>query len=155
MTLTPLVPRLVPAFDVDVRLGVLSDLGATRAGHRRIIPILGGTVSGGFEAEIETGGADWQVIRGDGAIEIDGRYTAKTTGGGIIYLQAKGIRSAEPEVLAQLARGENVPSDQYYFRTTVTVETSAPGLRHLEHRLFVASCVREATAVRYRAYEVT
>ena len=35
------------------------------------------------------------------------------------------------------------------------IETSAARLAHLEHALFIASCVREADAVTYTAYRVT
>jgi hypothetical protein len=151
----PAVPGLEPAFDVAVRLGPLDDHGITRAGHRRVIPIVGGTVTGGIDAEILPGGADWQRVRPDGAIEIDGRYTARTPDGELLYLQAVGVRTGPPEVLEALLRGEDVAPDRYYFRTVVTVETSAPRLRHLEHAVFVASCVRDADAVRYTAYRVT
>jgi hypothetical protein len=40
------VPRLEPAFDVTATLGPLEDHGTTRAGHRRVVPITGGLVSG-------------------------------------------------------------------------------------------------------------
>ena len=151
----PTVPGLEAAFDVVVELGELADHGDTRAGHRRVIPIVGGTIRGGLEAEILPGGADWQVVRADGAIEIDGRYTARTPEGELLYLQVSGVRSADPATLEALLRGEQVSPDAYYFRTTVTIETASPRLKRLEHALYVASCVRDADAVRYRAYRVT
>jgi len=46
MTPAAPVPRLEPAFDVTATLGPLEDHGATRAGHRRVVPITGGLVSG-------------------------------------------------------------------------------------------------------------
>lgn len=52
-------------------------------------------------------------------------------------------------------RGETVDPADYYFRTTVTVETSAPQFAHLQDAVFVASCAREASSVHYRAYRVT
>ena len=76
------VPGLEPAFTVDARLGPLADHGVTRAGHRRVVPIAGGRVGGlpdgrtRLDAEILPGGADWQVVRPDGTIEIDTRYVA-------------------------------------------------------------------------------
>ena len=151
----PAVPELVPAFEVVVDLGPLDDYGATRAGHRRVIPILGGTISGGIDATVLPGGADWQLVRSDGALEIDGRYSARTAGGDLLYLQVSGVRSGPPEVLAALLAGEAVSPEEYYFRTTIRVETSSAALAHLEHALFVASCIREASAVRYTAYRVT
>ena len=52
------VPGLEAAFSVTARLGPLEDHGATRAGHRRVVPIVGGQVSGLFAAEILPGRAD-------------------------------------------------------------------------------------------------
>ncbi|MEV1131356.1 DUF3237 domain-containing protein [Agromyces sp. NPDC049794] len=155
MTHAPPVPTLSPAFDVVVQLGPMADHGLTRAGHRRVIPIVGGRISGAFDAEILPGGADWQLVRADGAIEIDGRYTARTHDGELLYLQVTGVRTGSPDVLAALLRGDDVAPDRYYFRTVVTIETASTRLAHLEHSVFVASCVRDADAVRYAAYRVT
>lgn len=152
---SPAVPALEAAFDVAVRLGAPDDYGVTRAGHRRIIPILGGEITGGLEASILPGGADWQLVRPDGGLEIDGRYSARTAGGDLLYLQVAGVRSGPPEVLAALLAGEVVPASAYYFRTTLRVETSAPAHAALQHSLYVASCVRDAAMVRYTAYRVT
>jgi hypothetical protein len=155
VTHPPTVPALSPAFDVTVRLGPMADHGLTRAGHRRVIPIVGGRISGEFEAEILPGGADWQLVRPDGAIEIDGRYTARTPDGELLYLQVTGVRTGPPEVLAALLKGDDISPDQYYFRTVVTIEAGSSRLAHLEKALFVASCVRDAEEVRYAAYQVT
>ncbi|WP_400995163.1 DUF3237 domain-containing protein [Agromyces sp. GXQ0307] len=155
MTHAPTVPTLEPAFDVVVDLGPPADHGRTRAGHRRIIPIVGGAVSGGLDAEILAGGADWQLVRDDGAIEVDGRYSARTPEGELLYLQVRGIRTGPVDVLAALLAGDDVAPDRYYFRTVITIETDAAALAHFEHAVFVASCIRDADAVRYSAYRVT
>lgn len=151
----PAVPGLEPAFEVAARLGVLEDHGVTRAGHRRVVPIVGGQITGLFEAEILPGGADWQVVRPDGAIEIDTRYSARTADGGHIYLRTFGVRSGRPEILEALLRGEPVDPAEYYFRLGVRLETSVPALAVLEQSIFVASAIREADRVRYTAYRVT
>ncbi|WP_255956011.1 DUF3237 domain-containing protein [Streptomyces odontomachi] len=155
MTTTPPTPGLEPAFEVEARLGRLEDHGTTRAGHRRIVPIVGGHVHGLFEAEIMPGGADWQLLRPDGAIDIDTRYTARTAADEYLYLRTFGVRSGPPEVLQALLRGEPVDPTQYYFRLGVHLETSAPRLAALQHSLFVASAIRHTDRVRYTAYRVT
>ncbi len=149
------VPGLEPAFTVDARLGALEDHGVTRAGHRRVVAVAGGRVSGLFEAEILPGGADWQVVRPDGAIEIDTRYSARTADGEFVHFRTAGVRSGPPEVLAALLRGEPVDPSQYYFRVTVHLETAAPRLAVLERSLFIAAAVRGADSVSYTAYRVT
>lgn len=151
----PAMPGLQPAFDAVVVLGPLDDYGHTRVGHRRVIPIVGGAITGGIEAEILPGGADWQIVRPDGALEVDGRYSARTTDGALLYLQVSGVRSGPPEILAALLAGEKVSPEQYYFRTALRIETSAATHADLEHAIFVASCVRGPDSVRYRAYRVT
>ncbi|MEU0548764.1 DUF3237 domain-containing protein [Micromonospora sp. NPDC005979] len=151
----PPIPGLEAAFEVEVRLGALEDHGMTRAGHRRVVPVVGGQVTGLFEADILPGGADWQVVRPDGAIEIDTRYSARTADGGHVYLRTFGVRSGRPEVLEALLRGDAVEASEYYFRLGVRLETSVPALAVLEQSVFVASAIREADRVRYTAYRVT
>jgi hypothetical protein len=149
------VPALERAFDVAARLGPLEDHGMTRAGHRRVVPIAGGRVSGLLEAEILSGGADWQLVRPDGAVEIDTRYSARTADGEYVHLRTSGVRSGPPEILEALLRGEAVDPSAYYFRVGVSLETSAPRLAFLERSIFVASAVRSADGVYYTAYRVT
>ena len=146
------VPALEAAFDVTVDLGPLEDHLETSAGHRRVVPILGGRVSGSVEAEILPGGADWQLVRPDGTIDIDSRYSARTGSGDLLLLHARGIRTGSPEVLARLGRGEDVDPRDYVFRTTVSIETAAPQLAHLQRSLFLAVAQRQASTVLYRAY---
>ena len=163
MTPVAPVPGLEPAFTVDARLGPLEDHGVTRAGHRRVIPVVGGRVipvAGGrfgglFEAEILSGGADWQLVRQDGSIEIDTRYSARTAAGEHVHFRTAGVRSGPPAILAALLRGEPVDPAAYYFRVAVYLETSAPRLAFLERSLFVASALRGADSVSYTAYRVT
>jgi hypothetical protein len=149
------VPGLEPAFEVSATLGPLEDHGTTRAGHRRVVAITGGRVTGLFEAEILPSGADWQLVRPDGTIEIDTRYSALTPAGEHVHLRTSGVRSGPPEVLEALLRGEQVDPAEYYFRVAVYLETSAPRLAVLERSIFVASAVRGADTVHYTAYRVT
>jgi hypothetical protein len=149
------VPALEPAFTVDALLGPLEDHGVTRAGHRRVVPIVSGRITGLFDAEILPSGADWQIVRPDGSIEIDTRYSARTSDGEYVHLRTSGVRSGPPAVLEALLRGEAVDPAEYYFRVAVRLETSAPRLAVLERSLFVASAIREANRVAYTAYRVT
>lgn len=161
MTPVAPVPGLEPAFTVDARLGPLEDHGVTRAGHRRVVPIAGGRVGGlpdgetRLDAEILPGGADWQVVRPDGTVEIDTRYSARTAAGEHVHFRTSGVRSGPPSVLAALLRGEDVDPAAYYFRVAVYLETSAPRLAFLERSIFVASAVRGADSVSYVAYRVS
>jgi len=150
----PPIPSLEPAFEVAVELEAPLEFGNTSTGTRRIINITGGTISHGLDARILPGGADWQRVRDDGTMEIDGRYTALTSDDELLYFQVTGLRTGSPEVLDALRHGEPVDPSAYYFRTSITVETAAPRLAWLQRSLFIASCVREAATVRYTAYRV-
>jgi hypothetical protein len=141
-------------FRAEVVVGDVEDHGVTRAGHRRVIPILGGRLSRGVDAEVLPGGADWQVVHDDGVLEIDTRYSARTADGGLLHLRTRGVRSGPPEVLEALLRGAPVAASDYYFRIVVTVETSVPALRHLQDSLIVAAAARSADRVVYDAYRV-
>jgi len=133
----------------------MEDHGLTRAGHRRVVSIAGGRVSGLFDAELLPGGADWQIVRPDGTVEIDTRYSARTSLGEFVHFRTSGVRSGSPSVLAALLRGEEVDPASYYFRVAVHLETSAPRLAVLERSVFIASAVRGADSVSYTAYRVT
>lgn len=149
----PPVPGLEPAFEVSADLGELQDHGMTRTGHRRVIPVAGGSVTGGITGVVLPGGADWQTVRADGSIDVDGRYTVRTDDGTLLYIQAVGVRSGDPDVLESLLRGENVDPATYYFRAALTIECAARP--EFERAVYIASYIREANRVRYVAYRVT
>ena len=95
----------------------MQDLGNTPHGHRRIIPITGGSFEGpAIKGTVEPGGADWQIIRADNVAELNAQYTLKTDDGALIYITNKGYRHGPPAVLQRLAKGEAVDPKEYYFR---------------------------------------
>ncbi|MDL5157168.1 DUF3237 domain-containing protein [Actinomycetospora termitidis] len=150
------VPGLEFLAHVDVELDAPVDLGVTDAGHRRIVPIVGGTVTGErFAGIVVPGGADWQVIHADGATTIDTRYLLRAHDGADVFIRTAGVRSGPPEVLAALARGEDADPASYYFRVHATFETSAPQYAWMTRVLTVAVARRRASAVVYDAYTLT
>lgn len=75
-------------FDANVTIGGLLDFGKSKYGERRIIPITGGTFKGpDIEGEVLPGGADWQLTRPDGDVELYARYTLKTKDGALIQVK--------------------------------------------------------------------
>ncbi len=75
-------------FDANVTIGGLLNFGKSKYGERRIIPITGGTFKGpDIEGEVLPGGADWQLTRPDGDVELYARYTLKTKDGALIQVQ--------------------------------------------------------------------
>ena len=125
------------------------------APDRRIIDILGGEVHGPrLSGEILPGGADWQIVRPSGSSVADIRYTLKTDRGALLYVQSHGVRHGTPDVLARLAAGEDVDPSEYTFRTTVSIETSAPELAWLNDGVFIAVGARQPSGVSYDVYLV-
>jgi hypothetical protein len=66
--------------EIDVVVHPMADLGAFPLGGRRTIAFDGGTFEGrdGLRGTIAPGGVDWQIVRGDGVIEIDAHYLLVT-----------------------------------------------------------------------------
>ena len=148
-------PRTRFAFAIKARVGPIQDLGQTARGHRRIIDILGGEVAGPMlEGEILPGGADWQIVRPDGTIEVVARYTIRARSGGLVYVQNDGLRVASPEILARMSRGEPVPFGSYHFRTAPRFETADQSLKGLERATFVGIAARTPDRVAIGFHEV-
>jgi hypothetical protein len=144
-----------PIFTIEAELAPILNLGRTPAGERRIIDIRGGTVRGRkLNGRVLPGGADWQVIRADGAADISARYTLESDTGARVLVNSDGLRHGPPEVIAQLARGEAVDPARYYFRTVMRFETSDATLDWMNRILAIARGARLAQAVRLDVYEV-
>jgi len=144
-----------PIFTIEAELAPLMNLGRTPVGERRIIGILGGTVRGRkLNGRVLPGGADWQVIRADGAADISARYTLESDSGARILVNSDGLRHGPPEVLAALMRGEPVDPRSYYFRTVMRFETSDADFDWINRILAIAYGERLASAVKLDGYEV-
>jgi len=152
----PADPRLTPVYRLEATLGQPLDLGDTTQGHRRIVPLTGGTFSGPeISGELVPGAsADWQTVLPDGTAQGDIRYTLRTDGGALLYVKSRGVRHGGAEVLARLARGEDVDQAEYTFRASVQVETAAPELDWLNKGVFVSVAARQTQGVIYETYLV-
>lgn len=141
--------------EVAVRVAPPEVIGHGPVGERRIVPILGGTVSGPrLSGEVLPGGADFQLIRPDGVAEIEARYTLKLSDGALVYVVNRGIRHAAPEDMARLLRGERVPPERVYFRTAPVFETAAQQHAWLHRRLFLGFGERQPDSVLVRIHAV-
>ena len=155
MELKPPIPRLEPLCHVAVKIGAPQMIGAVLTGERRIIPITGGRFEGvKMRGEILSGGADWQIVAADGTALLEARYTLKTDDGALIYVKNSGFRHGPPEVLAAIARGEQVDPTKYYFRATPTFETGDKKYAWLNRIICVCSGVRTKEEVLLDFYEV-
>lgn len=155
MSSQPVTPHLEFLFQAIVELSAPLEVGQTPLGERRVIPIVGGHFTGErLRGTVLPGGADFQVVRADGAALLDARYTLQTDDGALIYVSNLGIRYAEPEVLARLRRREEVEPTEYYFRTTPQFETGAEEYAWLNNLVAVCSGMRGAGSVVLDFYAV-
>src|ERR1700737_2679489 len=133
-------PRLTKIFRLEASLGEVLDLGTVAQGRRRIVPQTGGTFAGPeLKGTLLPGAsADWQIVLPDGTALGDIRYTLRTDGGDLLYVQSHGVRHGSAEVLARLGRGEDVDASDYTFRTSTQIETAAPDLEWTNKGVFIS-----------------
>jgi len=149
-------PELTHVYRLEATLGEPLDLGDLAQGHRRIVPLSGGTFTGPeISGKLLPGAsADWQILLADGTALGDIRYTLQTERGDLLYVQSRSVRHGSAEVLARLARGEDVDASEYTFRTSTQIETAAPDLDWLNKGIFIGVAARGAAGVIYDTYLV-
>lgn len=149
-------PQLRFFADLLVHVATPMEVGQTVHGQRRVIPILGGSVQGqGWTARVLPGGADFQLIVNSRMAELDARYCVETDGGDLIYVTNRAIRTASPEVMAKLVRGEVVDPQSVYFRCSPSFETASKALGWISESFFLGTGARHPDKVVMRFFEVT
>jgi hypothetical protein len=133
-------PRLEMIFAANVSVGPPLDCGDVGKGARRIVPITGGEFSGpDIRGKVLPGGADWQILRGDGAL---------------INVRNLALRHGPPEVMAALAAGRAVAPGSYYFRGATFFETSASRYGWITNCIVICTGERQPTGVKLKFYKV-
>ena len=152
----PLAAPLLERFaDLSVQVAAPIEVGAVGHGTRRVIPILGGAcVARDWSARVLAGGADFQLIVNERMARLEARYVLETDAGDRIYVQNDAVRTAAPEVMARLIRGEPVDPADVYFRCVPRFETSAPSLAWMMERVFLGTGLRRPSEVAMRFFEV-
>jgi hypothetical protein len=131
----PEQPQLLHAANIQATVGTPIEVSPSR----RMIPILGGTVTGPrLSGEILDGGVDYQFIRPNGVAELQARYVIRTTTGELIYVENNALRHGSSEAMERLKLGQPVDPKEIYFRGAVRFETAAPDFQWLTKHLFVA-----------------
>ena len=148
-------PELKFFADLSVQVDKPQEVGKTHHGVRRVIPILGGTVQAqGWRGRVLSGGADFQLLLGPSMAELDARYVIETDAGDMIFVTNRAVRTASPEVMAKIIRGEPVEPSTVYFRCSPSFETASPTLSWIAERLFVGTGARHPDKVVMRFFEV-
>ena len=148
-------PPLRRFADLTVEVGAPVEVGAVGHGTRRVIPILGGgCVGDGWSARVLAGGADFQLIVNERMARLEARYVLELDGGDRVYVKNDAVRTAPPEVMARLVRGEPVDPGAVYFRCVPGFETASASLQWIMERVFLGNGVRRPTDVVMRFFEV-
>ena len=118
-------PGLSLVTELSAKVGAPIDVGQTPHGVRRIVPILGGEVSGPrLNGTVMPGGVDYQVWRNDDVTEIHARYVIETAARTRVYVEASGLRRAPPDVDAAVVSGRAS-------RAGLDLLSHRPGLRNV------------------------
>jgi hypothetical protein len=149
------IPSLEYVCEFKVKLDPIREMGSGRAGQRRIIPIIGGEVTGPrLQGRILNLGADWQTIFEGGLAELDTRYAMETDDGAVIEIINYGYRYGPKDVMEAVARGEEVDPNSYYMRTHARLETGDARYDWVNRTLFVGTGARHKQSVHVRLFAV-
>ena len=148
-------PGLARFAELNVQVAAPVEVGAVGHGTRRVIAITGGScIARDWTARVLPGGADFQLILNERVARLEARYVLETDAGDRIYVHNDALRTAAPEVMARLIRGEPVEPAQVYFRCVPRFEASAPSLVWMMERLFLGTGLRRPGDVVMRFFEV-
>ena len=140
---------------LDVEVGPPISLGMGPYGERRVVDIVGGRVSGsGMTGVVVAGGADWQVVRADGVVDIEAHYGLLLDDGARVEVVSSGVRFGPPDVLQRLHRGDAVDPSEYFFRTFIRFQTGAARLAALNRTLAIAVGARRSATVELTLHRV-
>ena len=124
------------------------EVGRTRNGLRRVIPISGGTVAGPeLNGRILPAGADFQLITSETSSDLDARYVIETGDGDRLFVMNAAYRTGSAEDIAALVRGEEVPAERIYFRCSPRFEVAGDRWAWLESTVVIGSGRREPDRV--------
>lgn len=137
-------PSLEYVFSVRATLDPPQEQGEIDGKRKRFIPVTGGTVYGPrLSGQVLDGGGDWQAIGPGGLTDVWARYQIRASDGTVIGVTNAGVRTATPEVIERLTKGEDVDPSLYYFRTTTRFEVAAGPHDWLNRHAFVARGIRK------------
>jgi hypothetical protein len=144
-------PEFEFVMELDVKVASPIEVSATR----RVIPILGGTVKGPrVQGTVLAAGADFQIVREDGTLELTAQYVIETSDGTRIYVENRGLRTGPAELLEKMRKGEAVDPAAIYFRGVPRFETGSAAYQWLTSSIFVCLAERHPASVHLMFYRL-
>jgi len=147
--------RSQPLFTIAMQVLPPQNVGPTPAGHRRIVPLAGGTFEGPkLRGNVLAGGGDWMLVRPDGVAQIDVRVTLQTDDGDLIFMRYGGLVHGPKQVMERLARSEAVDPSEYYLRVTPLFETASQKYAWINRIVGIGIGQRLPEGLIYDVYEI-
>ncbi|WP_437529670.1 DUF3237 family protein [Sorangium sp. So ce726] len=96
----PLPTRGELVLRATLQLGETHDVGTTQFGHRRLLDVKGGTLTGDkIQATFLTGGMDLELTLSNGSVELEEINILKASDGSLILLRTCGVAAAGDDVV--------------------------------------------------------
>jgi len=91
------------AFSISFQISGTHDVGNTPYGHRRLLDVKGGTITGDrLKGTVNTGGLEYELTLSNGVVEFQGINILKTSDNSLIYVRSCGVSpdaSSTPRVI--------------------------------------------------------
>lgn len=144
-----------PLFTMVVAVDAMHATGGPDGARLQVATVSGGAIAGErLGGAILSGGVDWLTERGDGVTLLDGRFVLRTDDGALIAMAFAGKRHGPDEVMAALARGEDVDPTSYYLRIAPSFTTADPRYAWLNGILAIGVGDRRPDGPVYQIHEI-
>lgn len=116
-------------WDAKVKIANTINIGESKRGLNRVIPIVGGTFTGPkIKGEVLSGGEDCQLVRPDGDTELNARYLLKTDDGYVIQILNKALIHIDSKTKA------------FYCKSVLDIEApKESSYDYLNHAIFIGT----------------
>ena len=106
-------------FRATLQLGTVHDAGNTQYGHRRIIDVKGGSLTGDrIQASFLSGGLDLELTLSNGAVELEELDILRTNDNTLIYMRGCGVAPSGDSVVRIVPDFEVATSSSYAWLNT-------------------------------------
>ena len=145
-------------FDLEIDLNPPQVVGPVLKGTRLIFPFKDGFVkSDKINGKILECSGDWGLVLDSTTFKVDVRATVETDDGALIYMTYSGYDHTNAKNFAMISagKGSDLSRSDYYFRTSVSFETSSLKYAWLNHIVAIGvGRFPAAGKVAYRIYAI-
>jgi hypothetical protein len=124
------------AFSITLQISATHDVGNTPYGHRRLLDVKGGTITGDrINGSVVTGGLEYELTLSNGVLEFQGINILKTSDNALVYVRSCGVApdgTATPRVIPDFeatTTGSYAWLNTGKFVATRTVDTTSGSLK--------------------------